>query len=490
MSSRYRPILWLVAVCACSAAPDGEGTPSGQPDGWDAAIAPVAFEDLDPDPDVLEVNLEARLEELEFRPGVKTEMWTYNGSVPGPLLRARRGDRLVVHFTNHLPEATTVHWHGLRVPSDMDGTQAVQNPVEPGETFTYDFELPDAGTFWYHPHINSSAQVGYGLYGPIVVEDPDDPLDVEDLVLVLSDVSLDDDGQLRPGDSNDWFGDYFGREGDILLINGRARSSLAMRAGVPQRWRVINAARARFFQVAVPDVPLVRVAGDAGLIEHPQTLDELLLAPSERGEVLVNLPDSTVGEAEVVNRDPDRFHLGLPPTDEPLIDLEVWSGRGDQSAPVPETLRSFETLDPTDLPTRNIELGERVIDGTLHLAINGVVHGASNEGVSEPHVAYVGDTEVWEVENATGYDHPFHLHGFSFEVLELGGVPWPVREWKDSVNIPAGETLRFVVTYDDRPGEWMFHCHILDHAKLGMMAVLEVRPRDEKPSPALDDDAF
>lgn len=434
-------------------------------------------EDLDPDPHVLEVNIEARLQELEILPGVRTEVWSYNGSVPGPLLRAQRGDRLIVHFTNHLPEATTVHWHGLRVPATMDGTHAVQDPVEPGESFTYDFVLPDAGTFWYHPHINSSAQVGYGLYGPIVVEDPDDPIDADDLVLVFSDMSLDDEGQLLPGDNNEWFGDYFGREGPVLLVNGKVRPRLRARAGVPQRWRVINAARARFFQMAVPGTELVRVGGDAGLVEHPQVLDELVLATSERGEVLVTLPESSPEDLQVAFQDADRFNLGVGQPDEPLIDVVVERGDGGAAPKVPDPLRELPELDLDAALPRAIELGETNVDGTVHLAINGEVHDESTHHMT-PHVAYVGDTEIWEVVNATDYDHPFHLHGFTFEVLELAGQPWPVRELKDSVNIPARETLRFVVTYDDRPGHWMFHCHILDHAQLGMMAVLEVRPRE------------
>ena len=479
---RLRPcprLLWLALLSlagACSPAND-EGASVAQPPGWDEDIGPVLAEDLNADPNVLEVKIEARLAEIEILPGVRSQVWSYNGSVPGPLLRAKRGDRLIVHFTNHLPEATTVHWHGVRVPSTMDGTHAVQDPVEPGESFTYDFELPDAGTFWYHPHIDSSAQVGYGLYGPIVVEDPDDPVDVDDLVLVLSDMSLDDEGQLKPGDDTEWFGDYFGREGSVLLVNGKVRPKLRARAGLPQRWRVINAARARFFQMDVPGTDLIRIGGDGGLIERPQTFDELLLVTSERAEVLVSFPGSAAGELEVVAQDPDRFGLGVLEPDQPLFDVEVEAGRAGHPR-VPDVLREFPPLDLAGLPTRQIVLGEQAFDGVPHLAINGEVHQESMHHHETPHVAYVGDTEVWEVLNDTDYAHPFHLHGFSFEVLEVGGRPWPVRELKDSVNVPPRETLRFVVTYDDRPGLWMFHCHILDHAKLGMMAVLEVRPRE------------
>lgn len=471
----------LALTVSCSGPARPEETAS-QPERWDEQIALPLAEDLSADPNVLEVMLDAHLEQLELQEGVLTEMWTYNGGVPGPLLRAKQGDRLIVHFSNHLPEPTTIHWHGVRVPAEMDGSHAVQNPVQPGETFTYSFVLPDAGTFWYHPHINSAAQVGYGLYGPIVVDDPASPIVADDLVLVLSDVSLEEDGQLASSDESGWFGDYFGREGALVLMNGKARPTLKMRAGIPQRWRVINAARTRFFELVLPTAQVTRIGGDAGLIETPQDQASMLLATSERGEWLVTVPDSSVGRTYATFGDGDRFGLGFPSEQLPIIDVEVLGSEGAQPYPVPSQLRPFAELDLANLPVRQIELGEQLVDDVTYLAINGEVHQEGDHAGAHTHVAYVGDTEIWEVLNATEFAHPFHLHGFAFEILDLGGAPWPVREWKDSVNIPPGEVLRFVVSYDDRPGLWMFHCHILDHAELGMMAVLEVRPQDEKPS--------
>lgn len=473
----------LLGLWGCTGEPSGSER-SSQPDQWDEGVALPLPEDLNPDPHVLEVNLEARVATVEIRPGVLTEAWTYDGGVPGPLLRAQRGDRLIVHFTNHLPEPTLVHWHGIQLDNGMDGTAAVQEPVQPGESFTYDFVLPDAGTFWYHPHANSSAQVGYGLYGPLIVDDPADPIDVEDVVLVFSDMSLDEAGQLRPGDDDGWFGDYFGREGAALLVNGKTQPRLRVRAGLPQRWRLINASRARFLELEVPGAAVQRVAGDVGLIERAETLETLRLVTSERGEILVTLPGSAEGEMDALYRDPDRFRLGVRQPDVPLMQLDVLPRQGEWSPRLPDPLRSLPPLDLAGAKHRHVELGEMNVDGLVHLSINGEVHQEDADGHHHhetSHVAYVGDTEVWEVVNTTGYDHPFHLHGFAFEVLDVGGEPWPVRELKDSVNVPARETVRFAVTYDDRPGLWMFHCHILDHAGLGMMAVLEVRPASERP---------
>lgn len=441
------------------------------PDGWKDEFAPPSVDDLDPDPNVLEVEIEARVDTVQLSGGVETEMWTYNGSVPGPLLRAQVGDRLVVHFTNNLPEATTIHWHGLRVPSDMDGTEAVQAPVEPGESFTYDFTLPDAGTFWYHPHMNSGAQVGYGLYGPIVVEDPHDGIEAEDAVLLLSDASLDGEGGLLPGDHQEWFGDYFGREGETLLVNGRVEPTLRLRPGVPVRLRIINAARSRFFGTSIEGAEMIRLGSDAGLSNRALRLDELVVVPSERLEVLVTLEESAPAEIAVPFVDTDRFGVGVPIDELPLFRIERDGDYAEVPLALPDPLRAFDSFDENSLEVRTISLGE-TSEGQM--TINGVVFpGLENT----PHVGYVGDSEIWEVENTTGFQHPFHLHGFAFEVLDVGGVPWPAREWKDTVNIPANQTLRFVVTYDERPGLWMFHCHILGHAKLGMMSLLDIRER-------------
>src|SRR3954469_2271107 len=165
---------WIIFLAVIIACPRDSGTAqSVQPAGSHGGVTLVEAVDTNHDPRVVEVNLDARVASLEIAHGVRTEAWTYNGGLPGPLIRARVGDRLIVHFTNRLPTPTTVHWHGVRVPIQMDGVPEVSQPdVVPGGSFTYDFIVPDAGLYWYHPHVNSAAQVGFGLYGPLLVEDP------------------------------------------------------------------------------------------------------------------------------------------------------------------------------------------------------------------------------------------------------------------------------------------------------------------------------
>src|SRR5688572_24714260 len=279
--------LLLLATFATSGLAQAQ---SLQPAGWDANLKLADAIDTNPDPNIVEITLDARVEPLEIVPGIRTNAWTYNGGLPGPLIRARRGDRLIVHFSNNLPQPTTVHWHGVQVPIEMDGVPGVsQPPVKQGGTFTYDFVVPDAGLFWYHPHVMSAAQVGFGLYGPLLVADPDDPVKVDDeLVLVLSDIATDDDGKLHPADSGGIVGALLGREGNHVLVNGKVRPTMTVREGALQRWRIVNAAKSRYFELVLGDgQPFELIGVDGGHMEYSLKRWTIVLGPGERADVLV-----------------------------------------------------------------------------------------------------------------------------------------------------------------------------------------------------------
>ncbi len=460
-------IPWL-AVVTIGCATD----PPAQPEGWDSAVALRPAVDLDGRPEVVEVDLTARVEELEIVPGKRTPAWTYDGGLPGPLIRARVGDRVIVNFRNELSAPTTVHWHGVRLLAEMDGAPGhSQAETPPGGSFTYDFVVPDAGLTWYHPHVDSAVQSGNGLYGPLLVEDAGEPAALGDeLVLVLSDITVRDDGALEDPDVGGNLGTLFGREGDLLLVNGRVNPVIEARAGLRQRWRIVNAARSRYYQLAITDHRFTRIGGDGGLLEHPVETEMILLTPGERADVLVaprGAPGSTLsvrwvpydrGYGATFGRpEVEAFRLRL--ADEPAAEDE----------PLPEVARAIGALDTAGATRVDLKLTLREGPGDLVMGINGV---ASWE--AEPLVAAVGETSVWTVENTMAFDHPFHLHGFFFQVLGEGGEPVRPLEWKDTVNVPVDGGARFVVRYDNRPGMWMFHCHILDHADAGMMGMLNV----------------
>ncbi len=472
------PGLALALALACARPPvpppdAGEPSPtSPQPEGWDEPLRLSTLEDLDPAADTVHVALTARVASVEVVPGKPTPLWTYGGSLPGPLIRAKKGDTLVVSFQNELPEATTIHWHGLRVPAEMDGTEAAQKPIQPGASFEYRFQLLDSGTYWYHPHVRSSAQVGYGLYGMLVVEDSAEPPLGDALPLVLSDLSVDAEGKLAPGDESGWFGDYFGREGATLLVNGRVRPVLKARVGAPQRWRVVNASRARYFRFSVEGQQLILLGTDGGLISAAQAIPQLTLAPGERAELFLRPKPQAQGPVTVNWEDPNRFHLPQGRNPEPLFTFEVTDDPPYAGPALPTVLR---TLPPAtvDGPTQSFELMEKAgaPGAGAVLGINGKTFA---ESAGSPVHARVGTTELWEVTNSTLYDHPFHLHGFFFEVLSVDGKPPAYRSLKDTLNVLPKQRLQLAVHFDDRPGMWMFHCHILDHADLGMMAMLMV----------------
>lgn len=462
----------LVAIAVLSMGCGESAAPTGQPPEWDAALRLADAKDENPDPNVFETHLTARIGNAEIVPGKPTPVWSYDGILPGPRLRLTAGDKLIVHFRNELSEPTTIHWHGLRIPVEMDGTPEHSQPqVLPGETFTYAFVVPDPGLYWYHPHVSSAAQVGFGLYGSLLVDEPDEPDNLGDeVVLLLSDISVNDDGSLQSPASGGDFGTLFGREGNVLLVNGRSNPILEARAGVRQRWRIVNAAKSRYFQLALADHSFTRIGGDGGRIEHPVESDMIVLTPGERADVLV-VPDGKPGSTLTVRWVP--FDRGYGTTfnrpDEDLFRIHLANLPRGTSPALPTLDRAIVPLNTTNATQVMLELTKNDQNGQLAMGINGVPSWDA-----APWPAMVGETQVFVLKNTFDFSHPFHLHGFFFQPLDENGAPKHPLEWKDTLDVPVDKTSRFVVTYDARPGMWMFHCHILDHADAGMMGMLDL----------------
>jgi len=438
------------------------------------AATPARADPVPPAGPVVEIELTASVARLELLPGVETEVWAYNGRVPGPVLEFREGDRVRVRFRNDLPETTTVHWHGMHLPFPSDGSPF--HPVPPDGEYEYAFTVRpgSAGTYWYHPHPDhrTGRQVARGLYGAIVVRAADDPLPaMTERLLVLSDNRFLDDGSLDLPDPHSHQGrvDFEnGREGSVLFVNGEVLPELSIRSGEVQRWRVVNASAGRFYRLSIPGHRLLHVGSDGGLFERPVEVDELLLATAERAEFLVRGTGAPGSSVTVQSLPYDRY---IPQTRPPDWDRprDLLVLRYEDAPPVPAValravLRPIPALDPADATaTRTMVMSQGFI--------NGLLMDMQRVDVSAP----LGATEIWRIENVVGMDHPFHLHGFQFQVLDRDGVPEPFPSWKDTVNVPKHQTVRFIVRYDNFPGMWMFHCHILDHEDHGMMGILEVR---------------
>jgi FtsP/CotA-like multicopper oxidase with cupredoxin domain len=412
----------------------------------------------------IHVELEARETVWEIAPGRTVAAWGYQGTVPGPAILARVGDTLVARLVNRLPEPTMIHWHGLRVPAAMDGTGLVQRAIAPGETFEYRFTLPDAGTFWYHSHANETVQLERGLYGALIVLGPDEPVFDADRVLVLDDVKLDRKGRIA---ATALFDRHSGREGDVTLINGRNLPELEIAAGHTERWRIINAASARTVRLSLGGRAFRVIGGDGGLRDAPTTVTEVLLAAAERVELAVG-PFDDEGATIAIESLPYRRSAMKRPRRTAWGTLRI-GPRAPSQASVPARLATIEPLVAPGpvTPTRTVRLGARM---TLHghdWLINGETHHHDAP-------VKVGSLQIWELVNDTGMDHPFHLHGFFFQVVARGGVPVVPRGWDDTVNVVAKRRVTIAFRPDDRPGEWMYHCHILEHHAAGMMGHFQV----------------
>jgi FtsP/CotA-like multicopper oxidase with cupredoxin domain len=480
MRGSWRGVALVGTVLGCA---NGGGVvdPSGraaQPKGWSDALTLPSTPDLDPSDNVIEVNLDARVAGLEIKAGTTTPAWTYNGTIPGPLIRAHVGDHLLVHFTNHLPEDSTVHWHGIRLPSSMDGVPGHTQPaVPPGGSFDYAFDLPDAGLFWYHPHVDSAAQVGDGLYGAILVEDPAAaPVEStfgDEIVLVLSDIDVTADGSLGDPAYGGDFGTLFGRQGQVILVNGKVKPTILAQPGLRQRWRIVNAAKSRYFQLALDGNTFTRIGGDGGLIGAPVTTDKLVVIPGGRADVVFT-PSGQPGTTLPVRWVPYDRGYGttymIPEQD--VFYVQFVDGPAVEEPALPATLRAIAPIDTSRATARELDLTQDLSTGKLILGING-----SPSWDAQPYKARVGDTETWTIVNMMDFDHPFHLHGFFFQPLDpQTGAALASPEWLDTYNVPQRSMVQIAVAYDDRPGMWMFHCHILDHADAGMMGMLLLSP--------------
>ena len=435
---------------------------------------PAKAVDEDPDPDVVEVTIVAYPEEIELLPGVKTVMWTYNGQVPGPLIEAKVGDRIIVHFTNRLTKDTTIHWHGMRVPNAMDGSPMTQGPVVPYGTFDYDFVATEAGTFWYHPHVSTHIQVERGLYAPLVVREVEPPAFDAERMLVLDDVLLDADGQIG-APALGHMETMHGRFGNTLLLNGKpvgdAPEAWQIRSGSVERWRILNTANARSAELDLQGASWRVIGTDGGLIPQPYApKGNLRVAPGERYELEVRWEPHTPESIGSL-----RWHV-------PALD-------GDQVVDLPVEIVRIASTEEEAMPSHGVSLPqvtlpawEAASEPTMtmkieaEMAMGGQVvwkfNGLSYDGATMLEVP-LGVMQTIDVVNTTNIEHPLHIHGHFFQVALRNGKETAEPGLKDTVWVGPEDTVRLVMPFDN-PGMWMYHCHILEHAESGMMGIIDV----------------
>ncbi len=486
MHSNTWLLLLGLALAACDGSNDDATLAVMDADVPDAEPPAVRMPELDfpsgvladenPEDGVVEVHLTAGRASIDLGDGVMREMYAYNGHVPGPALHAKAGDRVVVHFRNELAEPTTVHWHGLRIPASMDGSPRIQDPVEPGEEFTYEFVVPDAGTFWYHPHVRANEQVEKGLYGPIVVRDRNDPeYDVE-RVMMLDDILLGEDAMTFPPFLASHPELMHGRYGNVLLTNARESDRVLAYgdAYTIERWRIVNTANARTMELSIHGARFRVIGTDGGLLAEPYETERLLVPVGQRYDLEVTF--DAVGIVQLLS------HVAtLDENDEvvevatPVYDIDVVAADRELRAIEWPTLPTREPREPS----REVMLDLEAVTGGEHgimWTINGMSHPEEPIFTFDP-----GETVRIRIVNKNGPEHPFHLHGQFFEIVDQGNAWTSQPGLKDTVLVPGLETVE-IIAYLDNPGRWMAHCHILEHAELGMMAEILVG-EDETPAP-------
>lgn len=455
--------------------------------------------------------------------GRTVTMLGYNGQIPGPLVHVDRASTIVVRFHNQTPLPTTVHWHGIRLDNRFDGVPHVtQDPVPPGGTFDYTIHFPDAGLYWYHPHMREDVLQDLGLYGNLFVrpDDPDwlAPVDREEF-LVLDDLLVGDDGLIAWGDEAPTHA-LMGRFGNILLVNGEPRLELDAAAGEVVRLWLTNVSNTRVFNLSFDgDVRMKVVASDLGRFEREEYVDNVVIAPAER--YVVDVRFERTGTATLLNRVRAIDHLwgnffdevdtlgvvnvtGAPTPSRSAAAFDTLRTNADVTADIDRYRQYFDrpphrtlilTLEPGDLPfpllpmmnTESVYRNPVEWEGTMP-EMDWVATGrqarwilrdaaTGRENMDIDWRFRVGDVVKIRLVNdrsaVHAMQHPIHLHGQRFLVLSTNGVPEDNLVWKDTILVPAGFAIDILLDTTN-PGAWMLHCHIAEHVEAGMHLVFRV----------------
>ncbi|NOJ24980.1 multicopper oxidase family protein [Vibrio coralliilyticus] len=413
----------------------------------------------------------------ELVPGYETQVLGFNGQIPAPTIRCRQGEPVIIRFTNKLSEPTTIHWHGLRIPIEMDGVPFLsQPPIMPGETFSYEFTPPDAGTFWYHPHMNSVKQLGMGLVGLIIVEESQPVIFDEEHELMLKHWHLDKQGQWKdlmiPRMSA-----RMGTPGEWSSVNGVHEPIYQLKARATTRLRIANVDNTITYPIAVEGAEAWVIAIDGNPVKTPYKLSQHKIGPGMRVDIGLIAPQA--GEHVYVRQMKGRFPF-------PLCEFEVVESSLPESQPLPKL--PLNPVPQLDLANAE-EIGfvfewEGAVTPTskdgkakpkFWLTNKRAWEGMSKDNIPAPlAMLEYGKTYIFDLKNVTQYHHPIHIHGHTFTVLEMDGKK--IAEPFHSDTVLLGKNGRAKAAFvADNPGRWMYHCHVIEHMKTGLMGYIEVK---------------
>lgn len=407
----------------------------------------------------------------EIKPGLTTQAWSYGGTVPGTPIVARPGERVRIEVVNRLSAPTNIHWHGLVLPNDQDGPFL---SIEPGSVFTYDFVAGESGTYWYHPHLMPVLpQLDMGLYAPFIILAPEDGKYSGDHIYILDDWLLDANGRRLEGVAR---GDME-RYGNVETVNGKTEKAippLVVRSGEMHKLRFINASTAA--------VHTIKISGHAFRITHtdghplgqPFMTDQIVLAPGERFDA----------ELFASGAEGDRFEMASSRRERGIV-IPVIYGEG-SVAPVaspfnPASSRAYMATAPAKFDIK-MELSSAM--GMMGMG-SGMMRWTI-DGRSYPDTKRI-DVKTGKVVTMRIYnrdmmsmmmghrmDHPVHIHGTKFQVLSIDGIPPAGETWKDTIPVPDGGYIDIAFVMSN-PGDWLLHCHIIDHEDGGMMTIIRAQ---------------
>ncbi len=410
-----------------------------------------------------------------------TRVWAFNTASPGPEIRLAQGERLTRTLKNSLPQATSIHWHGLRLPNAMDGVPGLtQTAVAPGDSFVYDFTPPDAGTFWYHSHQNAVEQLERGLYGPLIVTEADAP-DVDgDEVIVLDDWRLTDKAEVDPAFDNSHDFSHAGRIGNFVTSNSRYDLTLTVRRHDRLRLRLINAANAQVFDLGLAGMSGWIVAHDGMPLETPEAVDRLTLGPGQRADLIADVSAESGGRGHLVRIERGQGYALV------AFDVRGQNASARRGPPLPLPPNPVQGPDGlTAARTVPLLMAGGAMGGMRSAVLEGVETGmrdlaqigmywAFNGNVGLPEspliTAAIGETIRMPIDNQTVFPHAMHLHGQHFREVQQDGSFGPLR---DTLLVQPREK-REIAFVADNPGDWLFHCHMLAHQVAGMKTWIKV----------------
>jgi FtsP/CotA-like multicopper oxidase with cupredoxin domain len=429
--------------------------------------------------------LRASVADLQLLPEQygKTKIWGFENSAPGPEIRVVQGSRLRRRIMNDLPDPTSTHWHGIRIDNAMDGVAGLtQDPIGSGESFDYDFVVPDAGTYWYHAHNRSFEQVARGLHGALIIEEPD-AIDIDhEEVLIL------DDWLIDPGTAQiaDTFGtmhnfSHAGRLGNYVTTNGIYKLTRNVKRHDRLRLRLINAANARVFQLGLDGLEGWIVALDGMPLAKPKPVDgPLLLAPAQRIDLIVDVTAEAGSSGHVV-----RFERNESFSQ---VAFDVTGGGPNARRENPKPLPPNVYTTPDLAAARNLELNmeggamggmrgammggqmssmREMMQAGNFWAFNGAVGGMDGSPLAD---LSLGETVRLKITNNTSFPHAMHLHGMHFHEIRPDGS---LGAFRDTTLLDPG-AVREIAYVANNPGKWLLHCHMLSHAASGMMTWVDV----------------